>query len=59
MTQFLVALALSGSLLSAIGDALRALDSLREPGPALVKAITAMFDSTWAEPAWPGQENQR
>ena len=36
MTRFLVALALSGSLLSAIGDVLHLLDSLRDPGPALV-----------------------
>jgi hypothetical protein len=59
MTRFLVALALSGSLLSAIGGALRALDSLREPGPALVKAMTTMFDPTSTEPAWPIQENER
>jgi len=59
MTRFLVALALSGSLLSAIGDVLHLLDSLRDPGPALVKAMTKMLDSTWTDPAWPTQENER
>jgi hypothetical protein len=59
MTRFLVALALSGSLLSAIGNVLHLVDSLREPGPALVKAVTMMLDSTWTEPAWPTRERER
>ncbi|HEY7190679.1 MAG TPA: hypothetical protein VH436_29205 [Vicinamibacterales bacterium] len=59
MTRFLVTLALSGSLLSAIGDVLHLLESLREPAPALVKAMTMILDSTWTVPAWAAQENER
>jgi hypothetical protein len=59
MTRFLVALALSGSLLSAIGDVLHLLESLRAPAPALVKAMTMILDSTWTVPAWAAQENER
>jgi len=59
MTRFLVALALSGSLLSAIGDVLHVVDSLRDPGPALVKAISLILESTWTESPSPAQENER
>jgi hypothetical protein len=59
MTRFLVALALSGSLLSAIGDVLHVVDSLRDPGPALVKAMSLILEATWTESTSSAQENER
>ena len=46
MTRFVVALALTGWLLSAVNDLVTFLDSLREPGPALANAITMVLKVT-------------
>jgi hypothetical protein len=46
MTQTVVALALVGSLLSAVTDVLNFLNSLREPGPVLASALTKVLCTT-------------
>jgi hypothetical protein len=59
MTRFLVTLVLSGSLLSAIGDLLTAIDALRSPGPALASAARMILDLTGSGPASPAEESER
>jgi hypothetical protein len=49
MTRFLVALALTGSLLGAVDDVLTFIASLRDPGPALASALRIVLSLT--EPA--------